>query len=273
MIKQPFYVALLCWLLSAASAAWATEHSVSASLAAGFTHVDYRELDDDNNVLDRETGILPGVELGLSYHHRRFFIDAQLSAFAETITYDGQTQMGAPHITQSDTHFYALSTQTGVWLNSHKSLAVHLHLAAQQWDRDIYPTNTVQGLFERYRWLEAGLGARWQWRQQQTNQWGQETQLTLFATTQHNLLVKLSQLQGSMHDITLHPKTSFGFRVKHDFQWALSNQRQLFIQPQLAAWHFGKSDTGTVYNGSQRVYIHEPRSVTWRIGLMAGVRW
>lgn len=273
MSSHPITCRLVLWLLLALMPAWATATEATFRVAAGFMQVDYREYDKNDHELNREYGILPGIELGFGLHGQRWFFDSHLSAFADNVSYDGQTQQGVPHSTLTQTQFHAASLQLGGWFNQQQTWGAFAHLAGQQWHRDILPDAHVQGIFERYRWLETGAGIIHQWRKPQPARWGQQTRLAVFATTQGKLDVHLSKLQGQMPDVVLHPRSSAGLRITHQSNWMLTDRHQLFIQPQLAWWHFQQSRTVTVFDGVKRLYVHEPRSTTWRIGLMAGVQF
>lgn len=256
--------ALAAWLIMAP--AQAAEPSLRWSVAAGTTYVDYREYGVDDQRLNHESGLLPGVRVALAGEWARWFMRAQLAAFQNRITYQGQTQSGRPLQTHTNTRLQMATLQLGYWLTAARSWGVFAHVAGQQWNRQIQPTATVQGLSERYRWLEAGAGLQYRWQHPSRRAWWHGLRLAAFGIVDQHVRVRLSAVQGlHMRDVRLHAPATLGARLTYTATRNLGHGLQLQLSPQLAYWRFKRSATvrGTT----------EPRSQTWRVALLVGVRF
>lgn len=243
-------------------------------LAGELLYFDYREFDNHERELNHEFGTLPGVRATVEARRQRWFTRLDAAFQYGRVTYDGETQSGRPVVSTTRTRLFSLSAQPGYWLDPARQWGLFLHLARRQWDRDIQPTGSVQGLYERYRWSEAGAGIRHVFNRAQGSGWGHEVRLTGFATLDGTVFVDLSSLGGSnLDDITLGLGESLGGRIRYTASHLLETGHRLRISPWFAAWRFGRSGTrqATRDGSPAGLSVFEPRSESWRVGLTMGV--
>lgn len=74
----------------------------------------YTEYATDGDILNRETGYLPGIGLDLSRTSGNTTIGLHGHAYSDRVDYDGQTQAGDPHTTQTNTGFYEIGLFTSI---------------------------------------------------------------------------------------------------------------------------------------------------------------
>lgn len=258
------YLTAVILIVVIAPAVSAQDASQRWGIYAGVAYTDYHEFNTHSQRLNREHGLLPGFGLQASGQWQRWFWLARLSAFKGSVDYNGQTQLGHALATHTSSRLLGGSARLGYWLSDAGKWGLFAHLAARQWNRDIHSTGAVQGLSERYRWLEAGAGLRHVWSRADDNHWGQAVALTAFATVAGSVKAYLSAIQGAnLEDARLHTGDSVGARLQYTVSMHIGSNTQLHLRPQLAYWRFGRSETvrGTT----------EPRSDNWRLGLFVGV--
>lgn len=129
-------------------------------LSLGARYFSYYEYSHGSDWLDRETGVLPllGVATQFDLPARLSLVGRWQGAFGR-VAYDGQTQAGTPHDT--DTRIYENHLQAGFGWQPPASNATLTWLAGfYQRDRHILARNGVSSLTEVYRWAETGLEIR-----------------------------------------------------------------------------------------------------------------
>ncbi|MCW8887769.1 MAG: hypothetical protein OQK25_01770 [Gammaproteobacteria bacterium] len=205
-------------------------------------------------MLDRETGILPGV--GLNYSHSIPGAEFSLysNMFSGLVNYDGHTQAGTPHTTQTDT------------LIAEAGLSVKLPLIPQQhlitagygssfWIRDILPNAGVGGLYEYYRWSTSSFG--YEYRQHSDT---------------HHLVLSVDRLwlsNSSMEinfegiDPSIIPlKESTGWQGSVHYAFDIDQQWQFISKFKWQKWSSKKSDSVVINSMYGLINVHEPRSMT-----------
>ncbi|MBD3618825.1 MAG: hypothetical protein HUJ28_05085 [Chromatiales bacterium] len=133
MTLRPLLLALLCTTCPLAAAA-------GDFRAYPFIHYfDYTECDDNNVFLDGETGPLPGFGVSASGNSGPHGLRGKFELAGGTVDYDGQTQTGIPHTTDTDTLLYRLGLD-------YEYAAVPERVTLifggdyVAWDRDIQPS-------------------------------------------------------------------------------------------------------------------------------------
>ena len=153
---------LLAAAFSSAAAASCVESSASGAAAYVDNWSEWREFNIAGRNLVRETGSLQGVELSAEYRCDKWHLAAQIAQLNGTRIYDGQTNNGAPVISQS-----GIRQQQGhiqVMRNVTENWQLGSRLSGQTLWRDIASVGVAAGYPERFDWTLLSLGAQWQTR-------------------------------------------------------------------------------------------------------------
>jgi len=248
----------------------------------------YREFSEDGRELNHEYGALPGFRVAVQGGQGRLFARGEASIHAGEVVYDGETQAGDPVTSTTETGLANIALDLGAWIGpQRRHWGGYLHLGRRVWNRDIQSTSGAQGIFERYRWSEAGVGVRHIWPQSfWGRRWRHEIAATLFAVVDGEIFVELSELEtggATWDDKTLDLGDAGGLRVRYAATRALGSGFTLRIAPYIAAWEFGRSNSETVTadgqpadcrpneSGFQGCSVVEPRSESQRIGVSVGL--
>lgn len=159
---RAFFCALSLFVLSAFSPspfAQERQSQAFAQIGLALQNFHYKETDEQNTVLDREDGLLPGVEISFGNHIDRNTILLTGSQHDGTIAYDGHTGTGRPHVTDTEERIVDVALLIKRSMEpSADSPRVTGGLGYREWRRDILATEFVSGLFEIYRWPYLMLG-------------------------------------------------------------------------------------------------------------------
>lgn len=250
-------IGLLCLTFPLPQLAHANSFEVSPTLY----HFRYREFDSSNRELNEEKGLLPGLKLGINHSVSGGIIEAQGSFFSGEVDYDGQTQSGAPHQTDTDERLVKLGLK---WiLNETESIPGRLFLGFYywDWDRDIQTRNGVLGLHEVYTWYELELGLKFESKAvRHSNYWLDISALYVFNP---NLEVYLPSSKLNL-DLGQEP----GFRIRAGKTWGDNESLQGSFNLFAEYWEFGRSDT--VFTDDffgQSAFLVEPRSESFHTGI------
>lgn len=151
--------ALIAALLAAPCLASCAEWH--GALGAGAQRVTNIEFDRAGTTLVRETGWLPGVTARVDWQADRLGLFAGGELYQHGISYQGQTQAGAPAQSTSATRLTQLRAGA-----SYAVTAAVAAFAGAEWDswrREIEPAAGAAGLQERSVSTRLLLGARGQW--------------------------------------------------------------------------------------------------------------
>lgn len=244
--------------------------SLEWALTAAPVFFDYREFSQDDRELNHERGLLPGIQGGLRTSGHKLFARLDLSLQRGVVNYDGETQGGTPVQSDTETRLISASAEPGFWLDpDRRQWGPFLRLALNRWDRDIQGTGNVQGIYERYRWKEVGAGLRHVWQRARSERWGHEVAAMGYGVVNGSIFVELSGLQGSsLNDTRLRLGDNIGGRLRYTATRELNNGYRLRIEPWLAGWGFGRSNTESAGGG---LAVTEPRSISLRAGLRVGL--
>ncbi|MDH5256481.1 MAG: hypothetical protein OEX07_00685 [Gammaproteobacteria bacterium] len=208
---------------------------------------DFSEYDETREVLN-ERGMLFGGELefGTALKNTPFWFSMRGQALAGKVKYDGETQGGLPHNTTTNELIYDWSLQFGriyeSW-RSHDYATIYAGLGFHQWVRDIdtkfnpQANDNVIGLFERYTWFYANVGARG----------------FLFKTARSHMMVEINLLRTikpvmdvsfrGKHDATRIPLGEhYGARISLPFRYEITRKFQLYSEVFFEAWDLGRSE-------------------------------
>lgn len=252
--KHLFFLCLVC---SLSFRAYADVFAVTPALR----YFQYQEFDQDNRLLSEEKGVLPGLKLGFDHPVGNGIVESHIAFFESEIDYNGQTQSGEPHETDTGTRLTSLGLK---WLSVNQArISGRLFLGYRywNWDRDIQANNGVLGLHEVYTWHEFELGLRFESEKNQHHSYW----LDLSAMYVINPNVEIS-LPSSKVNLSLGNEP--GFRIRAGKEWTRNERQKLSFTLFAEYWEFGRSDT--VFTDDffgQSAFLVEPRSESFHTGL------
>jgi hypothetical protein len=136
-----FLLGVLC------TATQAAPYSNNTRIALSLMDFGYKEFDDNDVILNREDGYLPGFTLSVDAPISRWSLTTELSLYAKDVLYDGQTQSGIPLQSRTDETIFDVSLMLSKELAG-KSLSpeqLYYGLGYRHWRRDIRDTRTAAG--------------------------------------------------------------------------------------------------------------------------------
>lgn len=238
--------------------------AVDLRIAAELMHFDYEETDMSGNILNQETGFMPGLTIAAEQPFHRIDNSFEFSVYDGQIDYDGRTNTGLPHQTTTEESIYRLLYKLS-WSPLSTKAALYGKAYWQQWDRDIQPNNGVQGLFERYQWWTIEAGATLPFIQ--TDNQNLLLELGLLTTFNGTILIDLSN--AGFGSPVLDLGNSVGFSGELIYRLRQSQYSSLQFGVQFKTWEFGRSNSKTLSNGSSTITIFEPDSTTIQTTLSA----
>lgn len=221
---------------------------------------DFSEYDENGEVVN-ERGVIAGAGVELGKAFGALWLSTKGSIIKGLTVYDGQTQSGIPHKTNTDQTVYDYSFQVGRIYQSwrrHDYAILYAGLGFHQWTRDIKTRNNVQGLYERYSWLYAHVGARG----------------FLYSTERMHLMVELNLLR------TINPVMDVSFKGQHDntrvslgehygaklsipFHFSITRRFIVYADIFFEAWDLGQSKVvDLTSDGFVSGGLQEPRSTS-----------
>jgi len=253
MSRQYVSIALLLFIFLPVKLAIANALEVTPTLY----FFNYQEFDQNNVLLDKETGAIPGIKLSYADITKRDSLKFNVSLYGGTVDYDGHTQLGAPHQTETDETLIKLGISYFQHDVIHYPGLFFAGLHYWYWDRDILSRNGVQGLHELYTWYEAELGLKYI---SAANYW-------LELSAMYNFKPEMTLILPS-DDAEFTLKSRPGFRIRAGKTWAGEQNMTTAISVFAEYWEFGRSDVVFVadFYGSPALLI-EPDSETLNSGL------
>jgi len=127
----------------------------------GLMYFDYAEYRDNNEFLDGETGLMPGIIIKRKQRHQRLFTELVGQLYGNKIKYDGQTQDEVPLTTDSIAIIFDGHIKVGMRIaQKHEP---YIGLGYRYWYRHILngydiTGGAVSGLLEEYKWFYGILG-------------------------------------------------------------------------------------------------------------------
>ena len=250
--------------LAVLMSASAGSHAFDLGIAAEMMYFDYEETDISGNLLNQETGFIPGLSLSAAQAFYNINNTFKISAYDGQVDYDGQTQSGQPHETTTEETIYRMLYKLS-WSPASSQSALYGEAGWQQWDRDIHPTNGVLGLFERYQWwsLEAGVQLPF------IKNESQDLSLQLGMLTTFNGTIMIDLTEAGYGNHTLDLGDDFGFTGELRYRYRQARHSSLQLGLQVRTWDLGRSNSKTITNGSRFISITEPDSTSVQATLSA----
>lgn len=254
-----------------AVSAFASNRPVSENISLGFALQDfgYKEFSDQNTLLDREDGLIPGISGAYSRQTGKYSLDINFSYLKGNVVYDGQTQGGIPLKTKTNEQITDTSISLGILdaLKLAKPSTLYFGFGYREWRRDILPTGTVLGLFETYHWYYGFIGGMVELLKNE--------KLTLWLdgrlTRPMNPIMRVCLSGFDCADLNLGVNTSG--RVSLPIHYQLYPNNKLIIEPYFESWDFGRSpgEALTINGALTGAVILEPRSETRNIGINVSI--
>ena len=251
------------------TSAQAASYSNNTRIAFSLMDFGYKEFDDNDEILNREDGYLPGFTLSIDAPNSSWPLTTEISLYARDVLYDGQTQTGTPIPSRTDEIIFDLSLMLSKKLVGRNLSPEQLYygIGYRYWRRDIRDTRTaagipVSGVLEIYQIPYVLLGSRWDVARSERINWSLDLRLT------HTVLSKMTV--KLFEETTLDLGERFGGRFSITAEYLSNNAKNFYIEPFYEYWQFGKSD---IRFNSGLGNIFEPRSTTNNLGVNIGIRW
>ena len=239
----------------------ATVLNVDVGLASDFKaypvihYFDYTEYDDDGSFLDGETGHILGFGLSLAETKDQHGLRGRFELAGGTVDYDGETNTGIPHQTETDTLLFRWGLDYEYHARPDR-LTLFAGADYVGWDRDILPAynplvgGLVGGLYEEYRWWELHVGIDAVVYHRNRHTWSARAETLYIADPKLTI--------PDLADLTLDLGSEPGFRLTGRYLHESPDDWSVGVEVYWEEWEFGRSSTVTV--GPFTVF--EPRSET-----------
>jgi hypothetical protein len=238
------------------------------ALSPSLLHFDYTEFSTTNTVLNREQGWIPGIKLGIT---QSFATDWRIgltgSYYQGSVDYDGQTQSGTPHLTQTDTTLLRLGARIEKTIFNNTNLFITT--VSHQWRRDIRSNNGVSGILETYRWIELAIGLNYNFILDAKNTLNLEAAYLITRSATIDVDLTRVDLGTAVLDIG----DGSGGKVDLNWSYRYTDTTSLGLSLFFEAWDFGRSNTKPTQGGSSSVFITEPRSETRNTGIYFNIEY
>jgi hypothetical protein len=272
-LARAFFCAFSIFILSAYSPSSFAQERPSqafAQIGPSLQNFHYKETDTQGAVLDREDGLLPGVEGGIGIHNDGYTLLLTGSLHRGTVTYDGQTQYRTPLTTDTEERIVDVSAlikfHTG---RSKDSLRVIEGLGFREWRRDIQSTGPVLGLYEIYRWRYLMLGVEAD--VFHSGPWKASFDVRLTRPVHPTI-----EIEAPGYDpFTLELGAHYGMNLRFPVEYRFAARQSIVITPYWQTWKLGHSNHKRLYaNGVPTPYTaQEPDSETVIFGVSAAIRF
>ena len=250
-IKNNFICFVICFFLTTPLLA---DTAVSTSIK--LLNFNYEEFDQSGASFNKETGVIPGLSLSLSETQENFTSLISIESYDGQVDYDGQTQSGAPHVTNTDETLHRLFYKLN-W-SAENNISIYGKIAWQQWNRNILPANNISGLFEQYQWWVFELGFLATLFEKNSDKWLFE----FGASTINHGTIKIDFRPFGFGQPELDLGDSHGLSTALIYQHKLTDRNKIGLSLHYQRWTFGRSNTKTISNGFDSHDIVEPRSVS-----------
>ncbi|MDT8383552.1 MAG: hypothetical protein RRB22_03985 [Gammaproteobacteria bacterium] len=228
----------------------------------------YQEFDEQNVLLDREDGAIPGMMLEFGIDQGSVSAALRFELADGLVVYDGQTQSGTPIKTETDEKITNLQAVLRYKLKPLSQYDVMLigGVGQRVWRRDIRATNITSSLLEVYRWQYWMLGASaplWK-----SGQWSAGIDVRWLRPIQPTMSVHLVGYDDIQLDLRSRDSARIGFPIR------IAAQKEWILTPYWEWWQLGRSmDKALTVNGvPTATTVHEPRSDTRIVGITFSVQ-
>lgn len=245
-----------------------TREPVDGWIGPAIMAFDFKEYAGGERLV-REHGTLYGLAGGVRGGGHSLLMEAEFSWFGNDVTYDGQTQAGAPLRTRTDEQIVDGLGRIGWRFRRQQRLQYQLFggLGYRHWNRDIQSTSAADGVRETYTWWYATLGGRGLYQEDARTSWVAEAQLLRPLDPRLDV-----EFKGGPDDVRLDLGSEPGVRLSLAWRHRPASGWQVEILPFYTAWDIGRSkDQALKQNGVVVGRVFEPRSETRDYGVLASL--
>jgi hypothetical protein len=249
---------------------YADSNEIYLRLGASVQDFGYKEFNDQNVLIDREDGLMPGllVEIGNKWQDVAGIFRFEL--FDGLVDYDGQTNSGIPLKTRTDERVTNIEVLLRYAVKSFAKNNVNLSvgLGDHKWRRDILATNITSGLLEIYHWKYFTVGGAadfWQ-----RGKWSAGIDIRLLRPIQPTMSLDLNGYDAA----TLNLESRNSVRLNFPLHFVDGTRRQWTFTPYWESWRLGRSADLRLTSGGvpTSTIAHEPRSETNNVGVTISLR-
>lgn len=237
------------------------------TLSPSLLHFDYSEFSQTNRLLDREKGVLPGIDLNLTHTiNTDWSFDIDGAYYTGTVDYAGETQSGIPASTDTRTDLFRIGAQINrnLYDNTQLFIGTRLH----QWNRNIQDSSNVTGLDETYKWREYSIGLNSYVYKNGNDILNVEVAYLLIRNA--TMFVDLSRIDYGSATLDLTNGTGGRLKISWDRQHAENTRYGVSFV--VEGWNFGRSNTKPTQGGSVVAFVTEPRSETLHVQLQFNIK-
>ncbi|HEY9201839.1 MAG TPA: hypothetical protein VIQ81_09595 [Gammaproteobacteria bacterium] len=279
----PFYSFYLLLSICFSSSALASHQLTLTPLLYAF---DYSEYSQTNIELNNENGLLPGLAVQFETTRHNHVLRLHSSVVDGEVDYDGRTQGGTAHTTDTETQLFTLGLRLmpaqleiplqRIFLSDLSSILqpprLFIGLQYWRWDRDILTRDNVQGLHEIYSWYELELGL-----QLKSAKKGSDPQRPSWYWAELSALYNVNPQMKILlpnSEVNLKLGSQAGARLRFGRSWQTSPTLLLSLSLFAEYWEFGRSNTELSNDFFGRsAYLTEPRSETLHSGITLDFAW
>jgi len=238
-------------------------------------YFNYSEYDEEDILLDREEGLLPGIVISAAFEWETWYTEFNYKYNTGKVEYDGFTQVfHIPVITDTQEDIVDVNLIAGHYFGSasYYRSSIYGGLGYYYWERDILPGydingDSVGGLFETYEWSYALIGARFSLKESSNS--GLLLDLRLQRMLDATMEVDFLGYKN-LDNVELDLGEEWSFRLGLPYILATRDNAKLTIEPYLITWFIGRSPDVQVTSGGVPIpggTAAEPRSETYNFGL------
>ena len=255
-----------------------TPHVWSAadfSLGLGFDAMRfyYREFDDNDEILNTEKGVIPGLVISAASEWENWYGEFNYKYNTGKVEYDGQTQDGVPALTDTREDIVDINLIAGHYFGTaaYYRSSIYGGLGYYYWERDILPGkdingNDVSGLFEIYEWSYALFGTRLSLHDSRNS--GLLLDLRLQRMLDATMEIDFRGYQN-LDNLELDLGEEWSFRISLPYILSTKDNNKFTLEPYLITWFIGASPYEQITSGGVPIgrIANEPRSETYNFGL------
>jgi hypothetical protein len=257
MRRQFEYLALILFIFLPIKSTDANTFEVTPTLY----FFNYQEFDQNNSLLNKEEGLIPGVKLSYGNVAEKDSLKFDASFYGGNVDYDGTTQLGMPHQTETNEQLVRLGISYFQHEETHYPGQLFVGLHYWYWDRDILTRNGVQGLHEQYTWYETEVGLKFNSPEVEQSRYWLEVSAMYNFKPEMKLFLPSSEVKFSLG-------SDFGYRLRAGKTWTHKQGMTTAISVFTEYWEFGRSNTvfTTDFFGSSG-FLTEPDSQSFHTGI------